>query len=79
MLVKQDQCRLNNTHSFLYTVSCKNGIVDCIIFIGKWILSEKHAHCFSFIIIFALDIHRVHIQVSVYVLSHPYCEKAPFK
>ena len=30
MLVKQDSCRLDNTESFLYTVSCNVGIVECI-------------------------------------------------
>ena len=43
MFVKQDSCRLNNTESFLYTVSCNVDIVECIIFIGKGIPPNKHA------------------------------------
>ena len=43
MFVKQDSCRLNNTESFLYTVSCKIDIVECIICIGKGIPPNKHA------------------------------------
>ena len=43
MLVKQDSCKLNNTGSFLYTVSCNGDTVECIIFVGKEIPSNKHA------------------------------------
>ena len=65
MLVKHDSCRLNSAESFLYTVSCNVAVVECIIFfIGKGIPPHKHANFFSFIISFALYIHRVHIQVS---------------
>ena len=79
MLVKQDPCRLNNTESFLYTASYNVDIVESIIFTGKRILSNKHAHFFRFSLIFALNIHRVHIQVSADVLLHTCSEKAPFK
>ena len=37
MLVKQDSCRVNNTESFIYTVSCKVYIVECISLLGKGI------------------------------------------
>ena len=40
MLVKQDPCRLNNTGSFLYTVSCNVDTVECIIFVRKGIPSH---------------------------------------
>ena len=43
MLIKQDSSRLNNTESFLYTVSCNVGIVECIMFLGKGIPPNKHA------------------------------------
>ena len=43
MLVKHDLCRLTNTESFLYTISCNVDIVECIIAIGKGILPHKHA------------------------------------
>ena len=76
MLIKQDSCRLDDTD---FTVSCNFEIVECIIFIGRGILSNKRANFLSFIIIFALIIHRVHIQVSVDVLLHPCFEKALFK
>ena len=35
--------RLNNTESFLYTVSCSVDIVACFIVIGKGIPPNKHA------------------------------------
>ena len=58
MLIKQDSCRLNNTDSFLYTVSYNVDIVECIIFIGKGIPPNKHTNLLlSLIIIFALNIH----------------------
>ena len=44
MLVKQDSCRLNNSESFLYNVSCNIDIVECNIFIGKGIPPDKHAN-----------------------------------
>ena len=78
MLVKQDSCRLNNTESFLYTVSCNVDIVACILVIGKGIPPNKHAIFLSFINIFALDIHRVHKLVFVDVLLHPCFKKALF-
>ena len=40
---KEDSCRLDNTESFLYTVSCNVDIVECIIFIGLGIPPNKHA------------------------------------
>ena len=79
MLVKHDSCRLNNTESFLYTISCNVDIVACIIVIGKGIPPHKHANFLSFIIIFALNIHSDHKQVSVGVLLHPCLKKALFK
>ena len=79
MLVKQDSCRLNNTESFLYTVSCNVGIVECIIVIGKRILPNKHANFCLLSFCFALKIHRVHMQVSVDVLLHPSFKKTQFK
>ena len=48
MLVKQDSCRLNNTQSFLYKVSCNVDIVECIILIGKGIPPNKHHANFVF-------------------------------
>ena len=68
MLVKHDSCRLNNTESFLYTISCNVGIVACIIVIRKGIPPHKHAF-FVFHIFFSLNIHRDHIQVSVGVFD----------
>ena len=59
MLVKQDSCRLNNTQSFLYKVSCNVDIVECIILIGKGIPPNKHHANF----VFALNKHLVNIQV----------------
>ena len=79
MLVKQDSFRLNNTDAFLYTVSCNVGIVECITFIGKVILPNKHAHFCLLSLLFALNIHRVYIQVSVDILLHPCFEKTLFK
>ena len=75
MLVKQDSCRFDNTESFLYTVSCKVDIVECIIFIGKQIPPNKHAHN-VFYYYFALNIHIVHIQVSDDVLLQPCFKRA---
>ena len=79
MLVKEDLCRLNNTELFLYTVFCNVDIVERIIFIGKGILPKKHANICLYLYFFALNIHRVHIQVSVDVLLHSCSEKATFK
>ena len=79
MLVKQDSCRLNNTDSLLYTVFRNFDIIECIIFIGKGILPKKHANICFFISVFALNIHRVHIQVFVNVLLHSCFEKALFR
>ena len=79
MLVKQDSCRLNNTGSFLYTVFRNVDIVECIIFIGKEIRPKKHANICFLSLFFALNIHRVHIQVFVNVLLHSCFEKALFK
>ena len=79
MLVKQDSCRLNNTETFLYTVFCNVDIVDCIIFIGKGIPPKKHAIICLLSLFCALNMHRVHIQVSVDVLLHSCFKKALFK
>ena len=79
MLVKQDSCRLNNTKSFLYTVSCSVNIVECFIFIGKGIPPNKHAIFCLLSIFLALNIHRVYIQGSVDVLLQPCFKKALFK
>ena len=76
MLVKQDLCRLNNTDSY-YTVSCNFEIVECIIFIGKGIPPNKHANFCLYHYSFALNLHRVRIQVSDDVLLHP-CFKRHF-
>ena len=55
-------------------------MVECIIVIGKGIPSHKHAIFLSFItILFALNIHRYQISVSVGVLLHPCLKKALFK
>ena len=64
MLVKQDSCRLNNTESFLYTVYFNVVVVECIIDIGKEAPPKKHAKICLLSLSFALNIHRVHIQVS---------------
>ena len=62
MLLKQDSCRLNDTESFLCTVSCSVDIVECIVFIGKGITPNKHAIFFVFYhYSFALNVHRVHV------------------
>ena len=79
MLVKHDSCRLNNTESFLYTISCNVDIVECIIVIGKGIPPHKYANFFFYHYLFALDIHRDHIQVSFGVLLHRCLKKALFK
>ena len=50
--------------SFLYTVSCNVDICEFIIFIGKGIPPYKHANLCLVSLLFALNIHRVHIQVS---------------
>ena len=76
MLVKHDSCRLNNTESFLYTISCNVDIGECIIVIGKWISPYKHA-IFCLLSFFALNIYRDHMQVSVGVLLYP-CLKRHF-
>ena len=68
MLVKHEACSLNNTESFLYTVSCNIDIVECIIVIGKDIQPIKHAIFCLLSLCFALNNYRSHIQVSVYVL-----------
>ena len=69
MLVKQNSCRLNNTESFPYTVSCYVDIVECIIW--KEIPPNKHANfCLLSLFFFALNIHRVHIQAFDDVLLH---------
>ena len=44
MLVKQDSSRLNNTESFLYTVSCNVDIAECFIIIWKGIPPNKDAN-----------------------------------
>ena len=54
MLIKQDSCRLNNTESFLYTVFCN---------------VDKSMLIFIFYLFFALNIHRVDMQVSVDFLN----------
>ena len=79
MLVKQDSCRLDNRESFLYTISCNVDIVECIIFIWKGIPPNRHAFFCILSLCFALNIHRVHIQVSDDVLLHPCIEKKLFK
>ena len=80
MLVKHDSCRLNNTESFLYTISCNVDIVEFIINIGKGIQPHKHANfCLLSLFFLALYIHRDHIQVSVGVLLQPCLKKALFK
>ena len=68
MLVKHDSCRLNNTESFLYNISCNVDIVECIIVIGNVFPPHKHANfrLLSFLF-FAFYIHRDHILVSVAV------------
>ena len=76
MLIKQVSCRLNNTELFLYSVSCNVDIAECIIFFGKGIPPNKHVIFCLLSLLFALIIHRVHIQVSVDVLLHPCFEKA---
>ena len=79
MLVKHDSCRLNNTESFLYTISCNVDIVECIIVIGKGIPPHTNANfCLLSLFFFALNIHRDHIQVYVGVLLHPCLKKAFF-
>ena len=77
MLVKHDSCRLKNTESFLYTISCKVDIVECIIVIGKVIPPHKHAIFCLLSLFLCLNIHRVPIQVSVGVFS-PMFEKGTF-
>ena len=80
MLVKHDSCRLNNTESFLYNISCNVDIVECIIVIGNVIPPRKHAYfCLLSFLFFALNIHRDHILVSVGVYLHPCLKKALFK
>ena len=79
MLVKLDSCRLNNTESFLYTFFCNVDIFESIIFLEKGILPKKHANICLLSLYFALNIHRVHIQVSVDVLLHSCFENALFK
>ena len=79
VLVNYDSCRLNNTESFLYTVSCNVGMVECIIVIRKRIPPNKHANFCLFSFLFALNNYRVHIQVSVDVLLHPCFKKSLFK
>ena len=80
MLVKQDSSRLSNTEPFLYsTLSCNFDIVECIIVIGKGNPPNKHANFCLIFIIFTLNIHRVHIQVSVGVLLLPCFKKSLFK
>ena len=70
MLVKHDSCRLNNTESFLYTISCNVDIVECITVIGKGIPPHKPANFCLLSLFFALNIHRDHIQFSVGVLYY---------
>ena len=50
-------------------------LLSVLLFTGKGILSNKHAHFFFF----ALNIHRVHKQVFVDVLLFQCFEKALFK
>ena len=54
-------------------------MVECIIFIGKGIPPKKHAYDCLLSLYFALNIHRVHIQVSIDVSLHQCFEKALFK
>ena len=80
MFIKHESCRLNNTESFLYTISCNVDIAECIIVIWKGSPPHKHANfCLLSLTFFALNIHRDHIQVSVGVLLHPCLKKAFFK
>ena len=76
MLVKHDSCRLINTESSLYTISCNVDTVECVFVIGKGIPPHKYAN-FCILLFFALNIHRDHIQVSFGVLLHP-CFKRHF-
>ena len=79
MFVKHDSCRLNNTESFLYTISCNVDIVEFIIVIGKGISPHKHINFCLLSLFLALNIHRDHIQVSVGVLLQPCLRKALFE
>ena len=79
MLVKHDSCRLNNTESFLYTISCYVDIVEYIIVIGKGIPPISMLIFVFYHYFLALNIHRDHIQVSVGVLLQPCLKRALFK
>ena len=79
MLVKQGLCRLNNTESFLCTVSCNVDIIECIIsFIGKGILSKKQANFCLLSLFFALNIHRVHIYKFLMMIYYSHVSKRQF-
>ena len=58
---------------------CNFDIIECNIFIGKGILPKKHANICLLSLFFPLNIHIVHIQVSVDVMLHSFFEKALFK
>ena len=79
MVAKQDSCRLNNTESFLSTVSCNFDIVESIFFISKGIPPNKHAEFCLLSLFFALNIHRVYIQFSDDALLLTCFKKALFK
>ena len=79
MLVKQDSCRISNTESFLCPVFVMLTLLSVIFFIGKGILPKKHANICLLSLFFPLNIHIVHIHVSVDVMLHSFFEKALFK
>ena len=68
MSVRHDSCILNNTESFLYTISCNVDIVEDIIVIWKVIPFVSMLFVFFYHYFYALNFHRDHIQVSIGVL-----------
>ena len=79
MLVKQDSCRLNNTESFLYTVRAMLTLLSVLFLLGKEFHSISMLFFVFYHFFFALNIQRVHKQVSDDVLLHPCFKKALFK
>ena len=72
MLIKQDSCRLDDTESFLYyTVSCNVEIDECIIFIGKGILPNKHAiFCLLSLFLLKLFTEFIYKFLSMFYYTH---------
>ena len=78
MLVKQDSCRLNNSESFLYNVSCNVDIVKFNIFIGRGIPPDMHANFCHLSLFFLLSIFIEFIYKFLMVFYYTHVSKRHF-